>query len=260
MAIANDSATAQSIPDNQCLGSLCKRKHRFQDSDYSLRYKCGGCVECIRSSCKKRRETNAEHMDAVSRAWVAKNRDKQLVNQRRFREKHREKLNADAREHRRKNLAAYAARLREYRKRKPDVMKRIEERRSRPASHKQIVAACGRRWKAKNKDKVLAAYHKRRARIDGGGASSRQIADKRTSQNGQCSYCPRMLDNSGRGHLEHQTPLSRGGSHDIDNIVFTCSWCNLSKGAKTLPEFIAYRRRLGAAAIVVVSWEMSDAQ
>jgi len=37
-------------------------------------------------------------------------------------------------------------------------------------------------------------------------------------------------------HLEHATPLSRGGSHSYQNCRPSCESCNLSKGAKTFEE------------------------
>ena len=37
--------------------------------------------------------------------------------------------------------------------------------------------------------------------------------------------------------IEHLTPISRGGRHDIDNIDFAHRACNTKKGAKTLNEY-----------------------
>jgi 5-methylcytosine-specific restriction endonuclease McrA len=41
--------------------------------------------------------------------------------------------------------------------------------------------------------------------------------------------------------LEHPMPLSRGGSHGIDNWVLSCFDCNASKGNKTEQEFLEKR-------------------
>lgn len=37
--------------------------------------------------------------------------------------------------------------------------------------------------------------------------------------------------------LEHLTPISRGGTHNLDNIDFAHRTCNNKKGAKTLDEY-----------------------
>ena len=44
----------------------------------------------------------------------------------------------------------------------------------------------------------------------------------------------------GKDHLEHKTPLSRGGTHYYNNLAVACQSCNLSKGNKTLKEYKAY--------------------
>ena len=43
---------------------------------------------------------------------------------------------------------------------------------------------------------------------------------------------------NGYCHVEHMTPLSRGGAHDWFNIALACPTCNLRKNAKTLEEFM----------------------
>lgn len=51
-----------------------------------------------------------------------------------------------------------------------------------------------------------------------------------------CYYC-----NSAWNTRDHLTPLVRGGSNRIDNIVSACLSCNARKGSKTLEEFLAWR-------------------
>lgn len=54
----------------------------------------------------------------------------------------------------------------------------------------------------------------------------------------RCAYCG---DTDGPFHFDHIFPLSRGGSDDPNNITVACSTCNLSKGDKTLQEWMARR-------------------
>ncbi len=51
-----------------------------------------------------------------------------------------------------------------------------------------------------------------------------------------CRYCGVELD-ADDWHLEHRTPLVRGGSNRLDNLGLSCARCNLSKGALTEAEF-----------------------
>lgn len=48
-----------------------------------------------------------------------------------------------------------------------------------------------------------------------------------------CQYCgsvpPKVIL-----HVDHIHPVSKGGNNEIDNLVTSCSVCNLGKGARTL--------------------------
>lgn len=51
-----------------------------------------------------------------------------------------------------------------------------------------------------------------------------------------CVYCGYPTEET--LHEDHATPLSRGGSDGIDNILPACGSCNSSKCAKTFDEFL----------------------
>ncbi len=53
-------------------------------------------------------------------------------------------------------------------------------------------------------------------------------------QEGACFYCRLQLPAMKDGHFDHVVPLSRGGSDDPNNLVFSCAPCNWSKHAKLL--------------------------
>lgn len=109
--------------------------------------------------------------------------------------------------------------------------------------HKQ----CPECTSKKRLDRVHAAnklkrYIKRGAR----GPSHTQLEwQELCDKYGQkCAYC-------GVGPIEHKDhviPISKGGSDSIENIVPSCSACNLSKGAKTLEEWRGYDSRKKAVA------------
>ena len=69
----------------------------------------------------------------------------------------------------------------------------------------------------------------------------------RQAQKELCYYCSKRVDTNlppqhpDREVLEHPMPLSRGGSHGIDNWVLSCFECNASKGNKTAVEFLENR-------------------
>jgi 5-methylcytosine-specific restriction endonuclease McrA len=49
---------------------------------------------------------------------------------------------------------------------------------------------------------------------------------------GRCYNCGRKVP-LGWAHIDHITPLSRGGSNDDDNLAVMCPECNTRKGART---------------------------
>lgn len=52
----------------------------------------------------------------------------------------------------------------------------------------------------------------------------------------QCPYC-RKVCTLQEVAADHEIPLSRGGSSDLENIGFPCSNCNAQKGSMTPAEF-----------------------
>lgn len=54
-----------------------------------------------------------------------------------------------------------------------------------------------------------------------------------------CRYCGKR---GGRLECDHAQPVSRGGSHDQDNLVTACFKCNREKLTKTVAEFLEWRR------------------
>lgn len=60
------------------------------------------------------------------------------------------------------------------------------------------------------------------------------------SREGQrCAYCG---DEEGPFHFDHLYPVARGGTDEAHNIVVACQTCNLSKGDKTILEWVEYLR------------------
>lgn len=90
---------------------------------------------------------------------------------------------------------------------------------------------------------ATAIQHKRRARKLGGEGSYtiEELNALFEQQEGFCYYCKELLYSSfdKQIHVEHMTPLCRGGTNSIDNIVLSCSKCNFSKHTKTAEEFLA---------------------
>jgi 5-methylcytosine-specific restriction endonuclease McrA len=53
----------------------------------------------------------------------------------------------------------------------------------------------------------------------------------------QCAYCNTELT-SENTQIDHIHPLSKEGSHSIDNVVLACKECNLQKSSKPLDQWL----------------------
>jgi 5-methylcytosine-specific restriction endonuclease McrA len=104
------------------------------------------------------------------------------------------------------------------------------------------MAANTAKHTAKNPDIVKAKNKLRaeRAATSGGTYTDAELSTVRELLGNRCRFCDAPLDNG--GHVEHLTPVSRGGSSYLRNITLSCARCNLAKTNKTLAEFIEWRK------------------
>jgi len=101
-----------------------------------------------------------------------------------------------------------------------------------------MTNAASRAWAAAHPESKQARRLLRIARQKGapGKYATADVVAQFNAQNGACFYCTKALR---KFHIEHKTPLSRGGTNWPDNIVCACASCNLRKGARTADEFFA---------------------
>lgn len=52
----------------------------------------------------------------------------------------------------------------------------------------------------------------------------------------KCVYCGRAFT-----HIDHYVPLSKGGSHTLENVRPSCEMCNLTKSNKLPEDFLKYK-------------------
>ena len=55
--------------------------------------------------------------------------------------------------------------------------------------------------------------------------------------NNQCAYCGIIFNNIKEIEIEHVIPISKKGSHSVNNIVPSCKKCNASKKAQLINEW-----------------------
>jgi hypothetical protein len=174
----------------------------------------GGCIECRRevrrNSAKRMRAQNADRFRKLDRLRAKNPRRMEAARLRaqRWRDSHPE-------ESREQSLRSR--------------WKHIDRRRE-----------TAQQWMRNNPQRNLDAQNRRRARKHAATIRDVRPVDLVTmlaAQGGICFYCPAVL--GADKHLEHRTPLVRGGAHAVENLCYSCPDCNRRKGTKTEAEFRA---------------------
>jgi 5-methylcytosine-specific restriction endonuclease McrA len=127
-----------------------------------------------------------------------------------------------------RNLTRILARSREYYRNNPEK-----------------VAKQAKDWIRRNPEKVkaikMANKAKRRA-IEKDGDPTSVIFAWVQSAKKVCHWCGTKC--KAKYHVDHYRPLSKGGRHEVSNLVIACPPCNLRKSAKDPYEFAASVGRL----------------
>lgn len=104
-------------------------------------------------------------------------------------------------------------------------------------ANRDAALANSRDWAAANRDRKNFAQRLRRARqaAASGEVSFEDWCGLLDRHGRRCAYCGA----EGEPTVDHRTPLARGGSNRIDNLLPACRSCNLRKGTKDELEFRA---------------------
>ena len=191
------------------------------------------CKECWYSYQHAHYLKNKEHKKEVGKKWLEANKASYSAWRKEYNIGREDKLREACQKH-------YNANKDKIAKRNSDrYYATIEESRKR-----------GRENYAKNKHNKKYLIHRsnRRAIINniGGFHTVEDIENIWIEQLGKCTYCgSKLKDNF---HADHIIPISRselGPTNFAYNIQLLCPTCNISKGAKTHEEYIAYLKTTG---------------
>ncbi len=180
---------------------------------------------------KKWEEANRERLRAYHRAWSAANRERVKEYGLALKAKNPEHVKALARE-----------RMRAWRKANPERAKAAARKdvhlynQRYPEKRPSRVRA----WHAKNPEAKAVIEQRREARkrnAPGSGITRQQWATMQAESGGRCAYCAKVAKLT----MDHVHPLSRGGAHDVTNIVPVCGNCNSQKHNNTLLLWLAKR-------------------
>ena len=205
-----------------CTGEPCKRGHVAE-----RRVSDCGCVVCGREKAAsvedrlRRKDYFREHQAK----YRAANPDRVRATLRASYARHREKRVEEKRVERAVD---------------PDLTRAILRRSYQ--KHKEQRSEDMRRYRAENPDRINALNRSYKARKRGaeGRYSVEDVERLVAAQAATCAGCAAPLAEG--YHVDHIVPLTTGGSNWPDNIQLLCPTCNLSKGSKTMVQWIAQRR------------------
>jgi 5-methylcytosine-specific restriction endonuclease McrA len=119
----------------------------------------------------------------------------------------------------------------------PDRVTRLAAGKRYRAANRETINVGVRAWRKTLAGKAYKARHQARRRYQeaSGTFTVVDITDLYATQGGRCYYCSVEIENG--YHIEHMTPLCRGGRNDVSNVCLACAPCNLKKNRKTAEEF-----------------------
>lgn len=199
-------------------GKPCKYHHvdkRFVSS--------GACFHCITLHYKRWRTENTDKVSAATLAWMRAHPEETKANRRASYHRNKDAINERQRQRRKDNP-------REYHRRDAERYPRIRDRVIRRATE----------WARANPDSRANTRAKRRSVP--GVLDKGDIERLLTKQRGRCANCSKSIRR--KYHVDHVTPIAKGGANVIGNVQLLCPTCNHKKSAKDPIEFAREQGRL----------------
>lgn len=210
------------MADVNCTTKACTKCgiEKPRTSEYFFRHK--GMSDGLRPDCKQCQ--NKVHED-----WRNRNRLRVRAMNNASYERHKETRSAHTNEYQKAHPEKGRERTRRWREKHREIL-RIRQRQHYHEHRDEILMYC-HQWRKDNPDLWRSYYRNYRAKkMAGGSHSGAEIALQYKSQKGKCWHCGKPVGEN--YHADHLTPVSKGGSNNANNIVISCEFCNLSKGAK----------------------------
>lgn len=117
--------------------------------------------------------------------------------------------------------------------------KRLENQRKYYLNNKQYFSKKNKNYRKSNSVYISLQNRKRKDLLKNYPIIKKQdISELLFRHNHKCYYCKIDVKVGFNLNMDHVIPLSRGGTHTIENLVPSCKLCNLRKGTKSIEEFL----------------------
>jgi len=198
--------------------------------------------ECDRRWAAKNPERLRELHRKANLKWRAKNLEREREASRRRWADNPEKARENARTRRANDPEGAREANRKWRANNPE--KAREGMRRWRATDPERARELDRKWGATDRGRasVAATNLRRRIRVGGMRMTMATFLEVQSQSSGYCPYCGERIV---IGEVDHIVPVAMGGSIAQFNLAWVCQKCNRSKGNRSVPEFLLYRRNLG---------------
>ena len=135
-----------------------------------------------------------------------------------------------------KNDPEFKAKVRKNTKNKKEWKREYDRRYRERAREKRNEWS--RNWAKRNPEKrrsISLNYKAKRREIEDSGMTGAELNEWKKRQSKVCYWCGVACKSN--YHVDHYTPLSKGGAHQVENLVIACPRCNLTKNCTDPYEF-----------------------
>ena len=227
--------------------SKCNTKKSFDEFSNRKQSKDGKVTWC-KACFKEYRKINKEKFSERDKLYYNENKEKILNRVNKYRiennEVIKERKKKDYKKHREKNLVK---KEKYYQDNKETILENMKlyqaENKERYTKYKRNYAQKNRETEAERSRKYIQEnpekyreYKARRRALERKNAVGKVDYQKILRRDGMfCYICQKSIED-GNYHMDHVIPLSKGGSHSMENIKVTHARCNLVKNDKSLEE------------------------
>jgi hypothetical protein len=224
--------------------------HKRKTSKDGLQSKCKICIktyykdnkESVKISSKKQYQQNKESIRERHKEYYEQNKKSSAAYQKEYYKQNKEAMTTQHKEYYKQNKEKQNKKSREYYELNKET--RAEKSKEYRKQNKEAIAKQNKKYK-KTERGILSTKNydnKRRmmklAKADGTIPQkttfplTKELQELLHIQDYKCNNC--RCDITKDKHLDHHIPLSKSGTHSINNVVFLCPTCNLTKSS-TMP-------------------------